>query len=266
MVVLVIYKMKLEESPAFLSLTKALQFSNQSTALFIYDNSPHSQICDQYKNWKIVYRHNATNPGVSKAYNEGFALAKSENKEWMLLVDQDTHFEKDLFLKYEASVKRNSQEKIFVPILRDTKGVVSPFVFKFGRGIRLRRIEPNQHLLSQKKFINSGLLITSGVFEQVEGYDEKFKLDFSDMMFIQKLSTKIPSFWVVDSQCTHSLSSSKRSSLEETLSRFELYSRATNDFHALVKNSGVKFWKYFRAVVLGLRHLNGRFLIIAFSK
>ncbi len=115
LIVLVIYKMKIGESPAFVSLTRALQFSHQSATLFVYDNSPRPQNIEQNENWKIEYQNDPTNPGVSKAYNEGFTLAKTENKKWMLLVDQDTEFEKDSLLIYKIAVEENKYEKILSP-------------------------------------------------------------------------------------------------------------------------------------------------------
>src|SRR5579859_5229563 len=85
LVVLVIYKMKIAESPAYQSLTAELICSKKSAALFFYDNSPQPQesLVDQC--WTTYYHHDPSNPGVSKAYNEGFKKAKALNKKWLLL-------------------------------------------------------------------------------------------------------------------------------------------------------------------------------------
>ena len=42
--------------------------------------------------FRIHYISDPTNPGVSKAYNVGFELARQLNKKWLLLLDQDTVF------------------------------------------------------------------------------------------------------------------------------------------------------------------------------
>src|SRR5258708_19448906 len=92
MVVLVIYKMEINESPAFSSLTKALQSGNHRAAIFIYDNSPQTHTHRQNQNWEITYRNDPSNPGVSKAYNEGFEFPKSQYKKWIFLFNQNTYF------------------------------------------------------------------------------------------------------------------------------------------------------------------------------
>jgi rhamnosyltransferase len=266
LVVLVIYKMRINESPAFRSLTRALRFSSQSATLFIYDNSLHPQLYEQRQNCKINYRHDPTNPGVSKAYNEGFVFAKSENKKWMLLVDQDTEFKKDVLLKYKIAIEENNGEQIFVPVLKDTNGIVSPFLFHFGLGMRLKEVEPRRYQLSQKKFINSGLLVAVDLFGKAGGFDEQLKLDFSDLAFIQRLNARAQSFSVIDSCGVHSLSSAESRSVHETLHRFRLYCKASNNFGKLVGKFWPMLWRYCRAGFLGLKYLDGRFLVMVFNE
>ncbi len=203
MIVLVIYKIEMNESPALHSLTAALQSMNQMTSIFIYDNSPNAQTHTHNKNWTTTYRNDVSNPGVSKAYNEGFRQAQAFGKRWMLLVDQDTVFEKDFLLKCESAIEADPDEKVFVPIMMDLKGVVSPFDFRFGRGIRLKKINTGQHQMMKLKFINSGMLISTNLFELSGGFDERYKLDFSDLAFIEKLKSVAKTFSVIDSKCAH---------------------------------------------------------------
>ncbi len=266
LVVLVIYKMKIGESLAFKSLTKALQLNNQSGTLFIYDNSPQPQAYERNENWKTIYRNDPANPGVSKAYNEGFLIAKSENKKWVLLADQDTEFEEDIFFKYKMGIDKNPDIQLLVPVMKDTGGIVSPFHFYLGRGFRLNRIEPGIHWLSKKKVINSGLMISLSLFEQSGGFDEQFGLDFSDLAFIQKISPHKSSFFVIDSTGRHSLSSDERHSIDETLARFQLFCQASNTFSERGGNFWVNGWKYIRAAILGLKYLDIRFITIAYTK
>jgi len=253
MVVLVIYKMEISESPAFNSLTVALQSINRMTSIFIYDNSPNALEYKPNENWMITYRNDPSNPGVSKAYNEGFKCGKALNKKWMLLVDQDTEFEKDFFTKCKSGTEVNENEKVFVPIMVDLKGIVSPFQFRFGRGVRLRKIEAGQHQLAEKKFINSGLLISVDPFELSRGFDERYKLDFSDIAFIERLKSVTRTFFVIDSKCTHSLFTTKCSSLEETLARFKIYCQSANLLGNQTGNFWVLIWKHLRAIKLSLR-------------
>jgi len=263
LVVLVIYKMKISESMAFNSLTTALQSMNQKTSIFIYDNSPSTQTHTRYENWSITYHSDPSNPGVSRAYNKGFNCAKDQGKKWMLLVDQDTIFEKDFFLKYKAAIEENVSEKVIVPILRDSKGIVSPYHFHFGRGTRLEKISTGQYQLAEKKFINSGLMISCELFELSGGFDERYKLDFSDLAFIERLKSVTRAFLVIDSKCTHSLSATKRSSLVEILVRFKIYCQSANLLGNQTGNFWVIIWKHLRAILFFCRYFNWRFITLA---
>lgn len=264
LVVLVIYEMEISDSPAFISLTASLQSTSQKALIFIYDNSPNAHTHTSNKDWEITYRHDPSNPGVSKAYNEGFKNAKVKNKKWMLLADQDTEFEKDFFLKCKSAIEAYYQEKIFVPIVMDLKGIVSPFVFRFGRGIRLKNVQAGQYTLAKKKFINSGMLMECDLFEKAGGYDERFKLDFSDLAFIERLKSVTRTFLVIDSKCTHSLFATRRSSLEETLVRFKIYCQSANLLGNQTGNLCVFVWKHLRAIVFSFKYFDWNFIAIAF--
>jgi|GEM_PF-390842 len=260
MVVLVIYKMEIAGSAAFRSLTKALQSADQQTSIFIYDNSPNTQTPSPSDNWVIEYRNDPGNPGVSKAYNEGYKYAKAQGKKWMLLVDQDTVFEVDYFIKCVRALEEHANEMLFVPTLCDPKGIVSPFYFYFGRGHRLKKITQGQCQLAKKKFINSGMLIACDLFEKAGGFDEKFELDFSDLVFLERLKSKIRTFYVIDSIGGHSLFSSSPNSVLENLQRFKRYCYAADLFARQTGNFWVLIGKYFRSVVFFFRYFDWRFI------
>ena len=265
MVVLVLYKMEIHNSPAVISLTTALQSIQQTTSVFIYDNSPAAHTHTLNENWQITYRHDANNPGVSKAYNEGFKCAKAQNKNWMLLADQDTSFEKDFFIKIREGVEAGHDQKLIVPIMIDQKGIVSPFHFHFGRGFRLKNISAGKYQLTEKKFINSGLLISRKLFEVTRGFDERYKLDFSDLAFIERLKSLISVFSVIDSTCTHSLFATKDSSPEIALVRFKIYCDSANLLGNQTGNFWVLIWKHLRAIAFSIKYFNWHFIQIAFA-
>ncbi len=88
--VLVLYKSRLEDSATFVSLSSSLKNSNAKMDIVVYDNSPTPMVTESEHisdNWRIHYLHDETNPGVSKAYNEGFRIARKLQKRWLLLLD-----------------------------------------------------------------------------------------------------------------------------------------------------------------------------------
>lgn len=234
LIVIVIYNIKLDESPAFRSLTDALA-RDQPVSLFVYDNSLSPQRIITHARWDISYWHNASNPGVSKAYNEGFRFAKKTNKKWLLLADQDTIFPANCFDEY---IKAANEHPIVVPTLRDKFGIASPLRFYFGGGQRVKSFG-NKTILKLRDFLfhNSGVMIATETFERAGGYDERLRLDFSDFAFVHRLRAHCREFVVADFSCTHRLATSEATSLDERLLRFESYASAGRYFNKTYASS-----------------------------
>ena len=67
--VIVLYKSSLEDSKTINSLESII---GDGFNLYVYDNSPERQYENdnfEFKNFKIKYYHDGTNPGLSTAYN-----------------------------------------------------------------------------------------------------------------------------------------------------------------------------------------------------
>ena len=231
--------------------------------LMIYDNSPFPS---DVKNKNIIYKHDPSNPGVSKAYNVACVFARKHNKKWLMLVDQDTQFPDSIFEKYQLAINGFPEIKIFVPFLIDHVGFVSPFTFHRGKGKRIGSIEARAHELSKFRFANSGLLIALDAFEIATGYDEKFPLDYSDIVFEDRLSKIYTHFVIVDSLCNHRFSGSEKIDSSVLLSRFRSFCQAV----ILYKNTNFAdvplYWVLLpRAIKLFLQTGNIQFLKLAWS-
>ena len=264
LVVLVIYKMKIAESAAYHSLTQALMTIGSSTSLFVYDNSPYIQRPPNDSVWSIQYVHDASNPGVSKAYNEGFGFAKERNKKWLLLLDQDTTFPSHSVEEY---FKAASSHPIVVPILKDRFGTVSPLRFYFGGGQRVKRSEGNAVMnLNDFLFHNSGLLVATETFERAGGYDEDLKLDFSDFAFVHRLRMHNKEFALANFYCSHGLATSEVKTRDERLTRFESYVSAGKYFKKTYAHSDQFLLTRFflRGVKLCLQYRTHKFMLAIF--
>jgi GT2 family glycosyltransferase len=262
-VVLVIYKIKINESPAYRSLTGALETCSKSVSLFIYDNSPTQQEIPIDPHWQIHYQSDASNPGVSKAYNMGFKYAKAANKRWLLLSDQDTDFPNNAFNEYFRGTEK-FRSPVTVPVLVDRSGIVSPFKFYFGGGQRQKKIVMGSALLVREFFFtNSGMLISTECFENVNGYDEQFRLDYSDIDFVLRLRNKTEYFVLADFECRHDLTTTNSTFSEVLIGRFRNYIRASREFR---KKYPQFFWIPFRvflqAAKYSWRHKNFAFIIV----
>lgn len=258
--VLVLYEMRLEFSPAYQSLSHALTARQEKRRLFIYDNSRAPQSLPEKSAWSISYIHDPTNPGVSRAYNTAARWAKDLQLKWLLLSDQDTFFPENIYTLYRDARRAHPGCHAFAPRLFDKKGLVSPFHPGIVTGKRIKENISGVKSLDEIQAINSGLMIDVETFASAGGYDEQFPLDFSDFNFFKRLKPVTQHMVIIDAQCKHELSSTKKTTLSYALSRFEIYLRGLN----VMKNGQRAFlftyYGFFRAIKLSFRYRSGKFI------
>ncbi|MDZ8051109.1 MAG: glycosyltransferase [Aulosira sp. ZfuVER01] len=264
--VLVLYKTDINNSDTFKSLSYCLEKKSSKLDILIYDNSPlpmlnPKQLNEQY--WHISYIHDETNPGVGKAYNTGYKIAKKMDKKWLLLLDQDTKFETDALIKYYQEVHRNPNSFLFAPILTsDTGELYSPCKYAFRRGFPLKNIVPGLHSSKNISLLNSGLFISMDIFGKVGGYNEKLKLDFSDFEFIDRYKQINTSFIIINTKCIHGFSA-QQDSIEAALIRFGRYCESIEVLAKIhIDASILLFFAFFRACKLSFKFKNFRFFYI----
>lgn len=226
--IIVLYKTHLNESLTLNSLIAALAKAKKKIDLFIYDNSPNaisqtalSRLQEFFMN--VKYINDPTNPGVSKAYNEGGRYAKTINKKWLLLLDQDTQIDPFFFINLNKSISIYSNESLFVPVLKQNNLILSPCKYFFKNGWPIKEIAVGKQDFKKRNFLNSGVVVSTELFEKVAGYDERVTLYFSDFVFFEKVAKVLDSYVVIDSVFVHSMSSNDTTNLHEFYSRFELY-------------------------------------------
>jgi rhamnosyltransferase len=263
LLVLVLFEKPLDDSSSFLSLDKARENASTPLTLFIYDNSSSARNYPARRGWDIHYRHDPSNPGVSKAYNEANRLAQSLKKTRLLLLDQDSEFPADIFSTLARAVDEHGGSPVIVPVMQDRSGILSPFRFKMGRGKRIRNLSPGFKEMRHLKFINSGALISREAFERAGGYDERFPLDFSDIVFQEKIKKIAPRFFVIDLKGNHSLSDVSRVPKQGIISRFGIYCEAANLFSKTYGGRWVLLVKWIRSVKLSITHGDWIFITLA---
>ena len=260
--VLVIYNIDPQASSTFLSLEKALSFSNVRMDLLIYDNSPDHHKMPASEHWNVRYHHDPSNGGVSKAYNWGCDIANDLNKKWLCLLDQDDIFSDQTIEEYLKAVQENPNESIFVPIISDEKSIISPFFMRFGGGWRISKIIPGTYDLKRFLLINSGLFISVKTFIEAGGYDENFPLDFSDLDFIHRLRRIHETFKVIPIHVHHNLSINAAQTLEDRLKRFHIYISAAKRFQKKYRLAvrSILLRSFLMSLKLSFRHHSLQFL------
>ncbi|MFD2864949.1 hypothetical protein ACFSYC_09660 [Mucilaginibacter antarcticus] len=231
--------------------------------MVIYDNSADSQTINQqnYPEYDITYIHDATNPGVSKAYNVAARIGTDLRKKWLLLTDQDTTFPLNTFTAYADATIEYADQVMFVPILNSLSGIYSPCLYHFNRGSAWPDPQPGLYSFKNKSMLNSGILIKINAFNSINGYDEKVKLYFSDFNFVDRLKIKYDKFVVINLICHHSLSDLITTDVEPSLRRFKYYCEGAF-FSAITYKAAI--WLFFtvllRAIKLSFRYKDFRFV------
>lgn len=206
--IVVIYNKGLSDSDTLISLGNDIVREGSVLDLFIYDNSSIKQSETSIRGFNILNHHfDGENVGVSAAYNMGVKYAKTLGKEWVLLLDQDTSFLPGALKEYSKNVDENTEINLFSPIIKLANGIIfSPFKKVFKRGIALQEVSPVRYSLKQYAPVNSGILVRIAAFEMAGGYNERVRLDFSDMEFVRRFSKHNDSFKVVNTICLQDFS------------------------------------------------------------
>ena len=233
---IVIYDKKIEELPIFLSFKREGAFD-----IFIYDNSKTPQEVPTFESINIYYEHDEKNSGVSRAYNRAYKKAKELQKELLLVLDQDTLFKLENVEKYTNSYLAYGKNYIYAPLIigQNETIAISPFFLKYnvGKGIPKKLLNTGNFLLNDKSLINSGLMIPLNIFEKIKGFNEKIKLDFSDIYFIEKYKKIKQEIVLVDVVLDHSLSGAEEKNYLKELNRYKYYCNGARELTLSIKSS-----------------------------
>lgn len=266
LVIMVTYRCSAEQSATWYSLVREASNQKAIVDLFVYDNTPEPQLFPASPLIRMEYRHNPLNPGVSRAYNEGSAVAREKKKNWILLLDQDTHLAPGWLEAYVHDQGPESDSSLLAPILWSGSVVVSPFRYWLTKGVPSRRVDPGVYSLRRYFAINSGLLIQREIFDSVGGYDESIPLDFSDFAFMSKLKKNHYKLRVIDLHGQHRLSSASMQDIEQAKRRFRQYCVGSIRF---APYAGPSFLRFLlgggRAIRLAIRYRSLNFISILFQ-
>ncbi len=264
--VLVLYGRTLGESITFRSLEEGLRRVGERLDLFVYDNSAVASHPAPAAGWEIEYRHDPTNPGVSRAYLEGARFAAERGKRWLLLLDQDTRFPLEAITVYADALRRYPTEVLFAPVLRAGVRIVSPCAYRFPRGTPLRTIATGLQDFSGKSVLNSGMCISVAAYLDVGGHDPRIGLDFSDHEFIDRFKRRHERVRVLPLECQHGFSGELRSGVDAGLQRFRFFCLGVRYASRGGLQSALGAAMVFgRACRLAFRHRHPGFLRIAAS-
>jgi GT2 family glycosyltransferase len=215
--VIVLYKMRFNESAAFKTLMAARSVLPRQTELqvLLYDNSPDACTPGTLP-VGVRYEASQRNAGLAAAYNRAVAIANNERTTWIVTLDQDTTLPMNFLLQMRECIRiveRDDRVAAIVPRLRDADRALSPVVVKF---FGEQHVSKTFTGISEQEIrgLNSASLFRVSALNEIGGYDPYFWLDYVDTCIFRKLHLQGRRIYVAGKiQVEHELSLLHRGNL-----------------------------------------------------
>jgi GT2 family glycosyltransferase len=206
--VIVLYRMRPEDSPAFRSFLSSRDRSGGDQRVLLYDNSPGGQNCQDLPEF-VTYYAAMRNEGVAGAYNFALQMAENGGFGWLATLDQDTQLPLDYLTKMGTAAERLADEveiAAIVPQLVQGERLLSP--------VRLRpwptKPVPRGFtgvIKGELHAVNSASLFRVEALRELGGFDPRFWLDFQDYSVFRRMHRRGMRTWVEGSiEAEHDLS------------------------------------------------------------
>ena len=243
LLVVVLYKCSLYDTKTYQTIIQ----STHGYCIYVYDNSPERQsISDN----NVVYVHDATNGGLSIAYNSAAKFAQSNGYEWLLLLDQDTDFSGLTIDDYVKAINENSHIKIFAPKVKCSEDkYMSPVKVWHRMGRWPKKVPDGIVPLSKYAIINSGMCVNIDAMIKCGGYNEKVFLDHSDFEFLERFRKEHPVAHILDKEIEQRLSFFSDDK-NTTIHRYKLFCRSIKGCEK--RNIIDSFWLFIFVLKRGL--------------
>ncbi|WP_427813871.1 glycosyltransferase [Enterococcus sp. 22-H-5-01] len=205
--IVVLYNMTYSDSPTINSLNKLLtsDFFPEIQKVLIFDNS--DQVAQPSGlEARFVYQHSQENVGLAKAYNYAIKQ-RGQRTEWLLTLDQDTQLT-NAYLKEMLLKAKTLPEKVvaIAPVIMDQQQQISPVRSDALRPLHKELPQSDQIFSSDIMVINSGTAIRIDFLLQINGYNEKFPLDYLDHWLSWKIFAEQRQLYNLKTILQHELS------------------------------------------------------------
>ncbi len=184
LVVIVLYKILPQDSPAFRSLHEAIRKANlgpEAISVLLYDNTPGGNSTGPLP-VGTRYEADGQNSGLAVAYNHALEAAQTEGCSWLLTLDQDSCIPLDYLQRITdvaSRVEVEIQIGAIVPRMMDKGRVVSPVSLRlWGPSQMDSRLEGTTR--GEIHAINSATLFRVSSLMAIGGFNPYFWLDYLD--------------------------------------------------------------------------------------
>ncbi|MCQ2210609.1 MAG: glycosyltransferase [Paludibacteraceae bacterium] len=207
-IILVLYKQDLEESKTYNSLKENIHLLTHPYKVIIYNNSPEINIKPDESLGFTVF-NSTQNDKLAKAYNYALNIAKQEDYNWILLLDQDSEPPKEYFTEMDKKIDLvDSNTAAIVPHIISDNVHISPSEY-WNIGGPFWDIRDYTGELPKNRYlnaINSCSVIRTSSIEEIGGFTEQLPLDYLDCWYYYQFHKKGFSLETIDVSINHHLS------------------------------------------------------------
>ncbi len=199
-IVIVLYQCTLDESLTFLSLKEQLKKTAIQCELIFYNNDINQKI----EHSEFVVVNAEENKKLEGAYNFALERAVKSEKNWILLLDQDTMIPPNYFKEIEKLFSGNYSPDLaaIVPKLVSNRKVISPV-----RVSSLMRFEKELNVTGYTNerinALNSLSLFNVQFIQSIGGFSKEFPFDFHDHWCYNQVYKHGKSVYVLDVTTEH---------------------------------------------------------------
>lgn len=171
-------------NPSFQDVNSIKSYNSLFEKIYIIDNSyeNNKKLADQITN--AIYISNNENLGIATALNIGCKKAMEDGFKWVMTMDQDSSWNKDVLEQYLSAVCSNTDDTIksFAPKHRnEVKSLVGDIKYK------LENNETND-VYFPVKVMTSGNIISLEAWNNIGFFNEKLFIDEVDHEFCYRLN------------------------------------------------------------------------------
>ncbi|WP_105205089.1 glycosyltransferase [Neobittarella massiliensis] len=213
--VVLVYNVRCQDSAA----CRALAAMGRRDVLVV-DNStkdlPNGAYC-QKRGWQ--YAAMGGNFGLARAYNRATALLL-DACDYIVWLDDDTQLTEDYFAALETATRRQGGVDIFLPLVHDEAGLLSPSAIRGNKVWRVAR--PEDIGPGEITGINSGMAVRTELYRD-HRYDEGYFLDYIDHAFLRDMKAGGAVIAVLDAVLQQRFFGNQRGDVAAAARRFAIF-------------------------------------------
>lgn len=205
LIIIVLYKNKLENSESYLSLKRYIHnLSGIDYNILVYNNSPEINIPKSIEYSVVNAKENKMLCG---AYNYALDHATKNKSKWLLLLDQDTSLNENYFFELRSFLNSNQDKEIVavVPVLKNKDIILSPkeiSLFLWSN----KNVKHRGYTKGKITAFNSVSLLSVNYLNQIGGFSEEYPLDMLDHWCYHQISKDNKNVYVLNVELEHDLS------------------------------------------------------------